>query len=95
MDVNLWFLDHPYHSGIYNVGTGRSQTFKEISESVIAWHGRGYIEFIPFPEHLKGRYQSFTEADITLLREIGYQKEFKTVQQGVKNYLDWLANNHS
>jgi ADP-L-glycero-D-manno-heptose 6-epimerase len=88
--VNLWFLDHPEKSGIVNVGTGKSQTFKELSESVIQWHESGHIEYIPFPEHLKRCYQSFTEADISLLRAMGYQEQFQTVQDGVKNYLDWL-----
>ncbi len=88
--VNLWFLDHPEVSGIFNVGTGRSQTFNEVARAVIAWHGRGEIEYIPFPEHLRGRYQSFTEADIGALRAAGYDQPFLTVEQGVSRYLDWL-----
>lgn len=86
--VNLWFLEQGINSGIFNVGTGNSQTFKEISESVIHWHQRGKIEYIPFPEQLKGRYQSFTQADISALKAIGYEEPFFTVQQGVKAYLD-------
>jgi ADP-L-glycero-D-manno-heptose 6-epimerase len=88
--VNLWFMDNPEKSGIFNVGTGRSQTFNDVANAVIAWHQKGEIEYIEFPEHLKGRYQSFTEADITRLRDAGYPYEFKTVEQGVKDYLDWL-----
>lgn len=88
--VNLWFLDNPDKSGIFNVGTGRSQTFNEIARAVIAWHGHGKIKYIPFPEHLRGHYQSFTQADIQSLRTLGYEDTFKTVQEGVKNYLDWL-----
>lgn len=90
VDVNLWFWQNPDKSGIFNCGTGRSQSFNDIAKSVIAWHKFGEIEYIPFPEHLKGRYQSFTQADISLLREIGYSKEFKTVEQGVKAYLDTI-----
>jgi ADP-L-glycero-D-manno-heptose 6-epimerase len=86
--VKLWFLQNPEISGIFNVGTGRSQTFNEVAESVIKWHGKGEIEYIPFPDHLKGSYQSFTQADLTELRKVGYDKEFKTVQQGVAHYLD-------
>jgi ADP-L-glycero-D-manno-heptose 6-epimerase len=89
--VNLWFFDHPEKSGIFNVGTGKSQSFKEVANAVIAWHGKGKIEYIPFPDHLKGRYQSFTEADISLLRQAGYDKPFETVEEGVKAYLDRLA----
>jgi ADP-L-glycero-D-manno-heptose 6-epimerase len=88
--VNLWFLDNPDKSGIFNVGTGRSQTFNDIANAVIAWHGKGKIKYTPFPEHLKGKYQSFTQADITKLREAGCDVKFKTVEQGVKNYLDWM-----
>ncbi len=90
VDVNLWFMDHPDKSGIFNLGTGRSQTFKEVAEAVIAYHGKGEIEYIPFPEHLKGRYQSFTEADINALREAGYDAPFKTVEEGVTAYMKWL-----
>lgn len=90
VDVNLWFLDHPDKSGIYNVGTGRSQPFNDVANAVIAYHQRGNIEYIPFPEHLKGRYQSFTEADISELRKAGYQKEMHTVESGVAKYMAWL-----
>jgi len=88
--VNLWFMDHPDRSGIYNLGTGRSQPFNDIARSVIAYHGRGELEYIPFPDHLKGRYQSFTEADIGALRAAGYDAPFKTVEEGVQAYMQWL-----
>jgi len=92
-DVNIWFMENPDKSGVFNVGTGRSQTFNDVSNAVIAWHNKGKIEYIPFPEHLKGRYQSFTQADIAKLREAGFDKEFKTVEQGISEYLDCLATN--
>jgi len=88
--VNLWFLDNPKQSGIFNVGTGRSQTFNEVAQAVIAWHGRGEIEYVPFPDHLKGCYQSFTEADISALRRAGFKQDFHDVASGVKAYLDRL-----
>jgi len=91
VDVNLWFMDNPKCSGIFNVGTGKSQSFNDVAKAVIAWHNKGHIEYIPFPEHLKGRYQSFTEADVTRLRAAGYTKPFKTVEEGVKLYLDCIA----
>jgi ADP-L-glycero-D-manno-heptose 6-epimerase len=86
--VNLWFMDHPEISGIYNVGTGRSQPFNDVAKAVLAKHGASEIEYIPFPEHLKGRYQHFTEADISGLRTAGYQDDFADVATGVKDYLD-------
>lgn len=91
--VNLWFLDHPDKSGIFNVGTGRSQTFNDVANAVINWYGRGEIRYIPFPEHLLQHYQSFTEADISALRAAGYTEKFKSVEDGVKRYLDILRKN--
>ncbi|MEE8429496.1 MAG: ADP-glyceromanno-heptose 6-epimerase [Gammaproteobacteria bacterium] len=90
VDVNLWFFEHGEQSGIFNLGTGHSQSFNDVARAVIQWHGRGEIEYIPFPAHLQNCYQSFTEADITPLREAGYQAEFKPVEAGVPVYLDWL-----
>ena len=88
--VNLWFLDHPQKSGIFNLGTGRSEPFQAVAEAVVKFHGRGEIEYIPFPEHLQGRYQSFTEADLTKLRAAGYTDAFTPVADGVARYLAWL-----
>ncbi|WP_293370319.1 ADP-glyceromanno-heptose 6-epimerase [Nevskia sp.] len=88
--MNLWFWDHPEKSGIYNCGTGRAQPFNDIANAVIAWHGKGAINYVPFPDNLKGRYQSFTEASHEQLRAIGYDRPFLTVEEGVKRYLDWL-----
>lgn len=90
VDVNLWFLDHPNVSGIFNLGTGRAEPFKAIGEAVIDYYGKGQIDYIDFPEELKGRYQSYTRADISRLRDAGCDVQFKTVAEGVKAYLEWL-----
>ncbi|SDI92498.1 ADP-glyceromanno-heptose 6-epimerase [Billgrantia gudaonensis] len=90
VDVNLWFLDHPDESGIFNLGSGRAEPFKAIGEAVIDYYGRGEIEYIDFPEELKGRYQSYTRADISRLRKAGYDRDFRTVAEGVGDYLEWL-----
>jgi ADP-L-glycero-D-manno-heptose 6-epimerase len=90
IDVKLWLLDNPQVSGIFNIGTGRAQAFNDVADAVIAWHGKGEKQYIPFPEHLVGRYQSFTQADLTALRAAGYDKPFHDVAQGVSRYLDWL-----
>lgn len=90
-NVNLWFLDHPDVSGIYNTGTGRAQTFNDVANAVIKWHGRGKIRYIPFPDHLEGAYQSFTEADLTQLRACGCDVDFRPVEEGVPAYLDQLC----
>jgi len=88
--VNLWFFEHKGPSGIYNCGTGRAEPFLNIALAVIKYHGHGKVEFIPFPEHLKGHYQCFTQADLTKLRAAGCDVEFKTVAQGVGEYMKWL-----
>ena len=90
--VNLWFLENQKVSGIFNVGTGKSQTFNEVAHSVINWNKRGKINYLPFPEKLKGAYQSYTQADISKLRKAGYKDEFLNVQEGVKKYLDRLES---
>lgn len=90
VDVNIWLFKHPDVSGIFNVGTGRAQTFKDVAESVIAYLGKGRIEYIPFPDHLKGRYQSYTQADVAKLRKAGYSKLFMDVSEGVRDYLDTI-----
>ncbi len=88
--LNLWFLDQPGVSGIFNAGTGRAQTFNEVANAVLAWHGKGRIRYIPFPPHLQGAYQSYTEADLARLRAAGCSLEFRPVEQGVREYLDAL-----
>ena len=89
-NVNLWFLDNPTVSGIFNAGTGRAQSFNDVANAVIQWHGKGRIRYVPFPDHLRGAYQSFTQADLTQLRQSGCDVEFRPVEEGVKHYLDHL-----
>lgn len=86
VDINLWFLKSR-KSGIYNAGTGHSESFNRLAQAVIDFHGRGEIRYIPFPAALAGCYQSFTQADLSQLRAIGYQGSFRTIAEGVKAYL--------
>ncbi|HET7363613.1 MAG TPA: ADP-glyceromanno-heptose 6-epimerase [Burkholderiales bacterium] len=101
--VNLWFLERRGVSGIFNCGTGRAQTFNRLAVAVInAVHGtqatlhdivaKGLIEYVPFPPELAGKYQSFTEADLSRLREAGYPGEFMSVEQGVAAYVKELQS---
>jgi ADP-L-glycero-D-manno-heptose 6-epimerase len=103
VDVNLWFLEHRQISGIFNCGTGHAQTFNQLAAAMInALQGtdhtarelakKGLIEYVAFPEGLKERYQSFTEADLSRLRAAGYPGEFKSVEQGVASYVKELQN---
>jgi len=103
--VNLYFLDNPGRSGIFNVGTGRAQSFNDVAVATINACRRaggekpinldeartqGLIEYAPFPEALKGKYQSFTQADIAALRRAGYAAPFLSVEEGVKRYCESL-----
>ena len=104
--VNLFFLDHPQKSGIFNVGTGRAQAFNDVAAAVVngfrklagkppagikTLQEERQVEYIPFPEALKGKYQSFTQADVTALRRAGYKRTFLTVEEGVGRYIARLA----
>ena len=104
--VNMYFLDHPEKSGIFNLGTGRAQPFNDIAHSTVnacrALEGKpaltletmvreGIVEYVEFPEALKGKYQSFTQADISALRAVGYTDEFDSVAEGVTKYVNKLA----
>jgi ADP-L-glycero-D-manno-heptose 6-epimerase len=101
VDLNLFLLANPDISGIFNVGTGRCQAFNDMAVASVnqcrrengedaldlqALQQKNIIRYIDFPEKLKGKYQSFTEADISALRAAGYKHEFLTVEQGVSRY---------
>ncbi|MGZ5158293.1 MAG: ADP-glyceromanno-heptose 6-epimerase [Caldimonas sp.] len=103
--VNLWFLAHPEASGIFNLGSGRAQPFNDVAEAVVnacrAAAGEaplplaelaraGFVEYIDFPEALVGKYQCFTEADLTRLRGVGCDHAFADVASGVAQYVAWL-----
>ncbi|RLA12855.1 MAG: ADP-glyceromanno-heptose 6-epimerase [Gammaproteobacteria bacterium] len=92
--VNLWLWDNPQISDIFNCGTGRCQSFSDVAKAVINYHNKGKIEYIPFPDSLKGAYQSYTRADISKLRDAGFSEPFKTVEQAIPEYMDWLGNQH-
>ena len=105
--VNLWFLDHPEQSGIFNLGTGKAQPFNDVAISVVnamrqsqnqaalsieeAARG-GLIDYIAFPPALVGKYQSYTQADLSALRAAGCDHGFADVQTGVAAYMQWLSS---
>ncbi|WGL95346.1 ADP-glyceromanno-heptose 6-epimerase [Arsenophonus nasoniae] len=89
--VNLWCWQNKI-SGIFNCGTGKADSFQAVADAVIAFHQEKNlsVEYIAFPDKLKGCYQAFTEADLNKLRAAGYDKPFKTVAEGVADYMQWL-----
>ena len=90
--VNLWLLDHPAVSGVFNVGTGASASFNDVARAIIAGLSKGTIRYIPFPHELVASYQSFTQADISALRAAGYGAPFLDVRAGIASYLDALRS---
>ena len=95
VNINLWMMAHPEVSGIFNVGTGKANSFNDVANLVIEKHGKGKLSYIPFPENLKGSYQSYTEADLEQLRATGCDYEFTSLEEGVNAYLDELNSNSS
>jgi ADP-L-glycero-D-manno-heptose 6-epimerase len=103
--VNMFFLDNPQHSGIFNLGTGQAQSFNDVAvatintlrtaegKSALSLDGlikEGIISYIPFPAALIGKYQSYTQADISALRGAGYSEPFLTVEQGTARYVEYM-----
>ncbi|MFM2407820.1 MAG: ADP-L-glycero-D-manno-heptose-6-epimerase [Pseudomonadota bacterium] len=103
--VNMYFLDNPQKSGIFNLGTGQAQSFNDVAAATIntlrVAEGKptlslaelgeqGLISYIPFPDALKGKYQSYTQADISALRAAGYSEAFLTVEQGTASYVEQM-----
>ncbi|MDX8400587.1 MAG: ADP-glyceromanno-heptose 6-epimerase [Gallionellaceae bacterium] len=103
--VNMFFLDNPNKSGIFNLGTGNAQSFNDVAVATIntlraakgdaaltleEMHQQQLLRYIPFPEQLKGKYQSFTQADVQALRTAGYSDAFLTVEQGTSRYVNHL-----
>ncbi len=88
--MTLWCGEACEHSAIVNCGSGQANTFNAVARAILAWHGHGTIEYIPFPEDLRGVYQSDTRADLAQLRALGFDGEFRALAQGVADYLSWL-----
>ncbi|MDH4191114.1 MAG: ADP-glyceromanno-heptose 6-epimerase [Betaproteobacteria bacterium] len=105
VDVNLWFLEHREISGVFNCGTGHAQPFNDVARAVVngvrtsrneaelsleQMVAQGLVEYVAFPTQLIGKYQSYTEADLSMLRAAGYGRAFQTVEKGVGSYVAHL-----
>jgi ADP-L-glycero-D-manno-heptose 6-epimerase len=88
--VNLWFLEHPDRSGIFNVGSGESRSFNDVARVLASMHGGGKIEYVAMPESLRPRYQAFTRADLRELRAVGFRRPFRSLDVGVIAYISQL-----
>lgn len=105
VDVNLFFLDQDRHHGIFNLGSGRAQCFNDVAaatinaitqnpQSITELQAQSTIRYIDMPSQLKGKYQNYTEANISALRQAGYTQPTHSVQDGVGKYVQWLLAHH-
>lgn len=90
VNINLYFGFEKPQNGVFNAGTGISRSFNDIANTLISLRGSGEIKYVPFPEELKGKYQSFTQADIRALRQAGYTQSFLSLEEGISNYYSYL-----
>jgi len=108
VSANLYFMNNPDKNGIFNIGTGQCRPFNAVAEAVVNTLAErdgkgsrtleeivsaGEIEYIPMPEILHGKYQSFTEANLSQLRSVGYTNAFASVEEGTRLYVQWLLKN--
>ncbi len=104
--ANLWFLEHPERSGLFNLGTGKAQPFNDVARATVNACRRRHkepvlrldqmveqhiVQYIDFPSALVGKYQCHTQADLTALRAAGYDRPFVDVETGVDRYVAWLG----
>ena len=95
-EVCYFLMHHRKHSsnGLYNLGTGNARTFLDLANAT--FHAMGHasnVSFIDTPEDIRGTYQYFTEADMSKLRSIGYNREFHTLEAAIEDYVqNYLAS---
>jgi ADP-L-glycero-D-manno-heptose 6-epimerase len=95
IDINLFFLKNSLKRGIFNCGTGRAESFLKIAEIIKSLLCNDIkIEFIPFPEELIGKYQYFTQAELSNLRKAGYNNEFTNIKYGIEKYIRILKETY-
>lgn len=103
--VNMYFLDNPHKAGIFNLGTGQAQSFNDVAVATVntlrlaegkpalslaELQQEELITYIQFPDALRGKYQSYTQADMAALRNTGYAEPFLSVEQGVARYVEQM-----
>lgn len=89
-----FFFENPQITGIYNVGTGKARTFKDLAKATFeAMNKPVKIKYIPMPVSIRDRYQYFTQAEISKLRNAGYTEEFTPLEDAIKDYVqNYLMN---
>lgn len=93
VEVMMWLLENPDVSGLFNVGTGVARSFKDLAVAVYAALDKeATIQYVPTPENIRDKYQYYTQADMSKLHKAGYEREFTTLEEGVRLYVqDFLS----
>ena len=87
VDIVAWFLQNKI-GGIFNVGSGQARTWNDLAAAVFAAMDLpANIEYVDMPDHLRGKYQNFTQADMTRLAAAGYDNPMHSLKQGVTDYV--------
>lgn len=97
VDVVIWMLQHPKVNGLFNVGSGVARSFLDVAQCIKntskqAGAKKKAVEFIDMPVSLRKQYQDWTQADLTRLKEVGYQKPMTTLEDGVQKYVRYLQS---
>jgi ADP-L-glycero-D-manno-heptose 6-epimerase len=93
IDVMYWLMKHPGKSGIFNLGTGKARSWNDLANAIFRAMGKTpQIEYIDMPDHLKPKYQYFTEADMSKLAKAGCRHKFMTLEESVKDYAGYLKD---
>ncbi len=95
--VMVWLYDNPKINGLFNIGTGKGRSFKDLAEAVFSAAGKEpKINYVEMPEILQSKYQYYTQADMTKLRESGYTQPFLELEEGVRRYVqDFMMQDDS
>jgi ADP-L-glycero-D-manno-heptose 6-epimerase len=92
-DVMLWCYDNPNITGIYNVGTGKARSFKDLAIHLFKAVGQpqAKIDYVDMPLTIRDKYQYFTEATLDKLQKAGYTKPFTTLENGVTDFVKYMG----
>lgn len=88
VDMTLYFLDKPKVNGLFNLGTGKSRTWNDLVMSIFKAQSKPVkIDYVDLPEHLREKYQYFTEANMNKIKEAGYTAPIRSLEEGVTDYV--------
>ncbi|MDA0196342.1 MAG: ADP-glyceromanno-heptose 6-epimerase [Bacteroidetes bacterium] len=89
--ICLWLMQHRKDSGLYNVGSGKARTFIDLAKAVFKTLDiPNKIDFIDIPEDIRARYQYYTKANMDKIRNVGYEKGFLGLEEGVRKFVNCI-----